>query len=66
MSTPAFFSPTISQISLGKKDYIGWCRICGHEHDSIEPDAENYHCEECDSDQVFGAEEFLMNGWVAE
>jgi hypothetical protein len=35
---------------------IGFCRACGAEHDSCEPDAQNYECYECGKFEVFGAE----------
>jgi hypothetical protein len=38
----------------------GWCIICGTEHDGIEPDAENYECENCRAEQVFGIESLLI------
>lgn len=41
-------------------DYIGFCTFCGAETSGVEPDARNYHCEECDTDNVFGAEELLV------
>jgi len=41
-------------------DDPGFCLICGNEAGGVEPDAENYECEACGADQVFGAEELLM------
>lgn len=38
----------------------GFCIVCGTEHNGIEPDAQHYRCEACGTDQVFGAEELLM------
>jgi hypothetical protein len=38
-------------------DYPGFCVNCGAAHDGIEPDAQHYRCDECEHDQVFGAEE---------
>ena len=40
----------------------GFCKDCGTEHDSIEPDATEYACEECGSPSVYGAEELLLMG----
>ena len=39
---------------------VGFCILCGAEHSCVEPDAENYKCESCGAEQVFGAEELLM------
>jgi hypothetical protein len=41
-------------------DNPGFCLICGAEASGVEPDAENYECEACGSDQVFGAEQLLF------
>jgi hypothetical protein len=41
-------------------DNLGFCRACGEEAHSVEPDARNYECECCGQKQVFGAEELLM------
>jgi hypothetical protein len=43
--------------TLGKP---GFCLICGNEAEGVEPDARNYTCEACGVDQVFGAEELLV------
>jgi len=42
-------------------DNPGFCLACGAEIDGVEPDAENYECENCGSWQVFGAEELLLH-----
>lgn len=43
----------------------GVCLICGDWTDGgVEPDAENYSCEVCENDQVFGAEQALIMGVV--
>lgn len=41
-------------------DNPGFCLDCGAESNSCEPDAREYKCDECDHNQVFGAEEILM------
>lgn len=41
-------------------DDPGFCLICGHEASSVEPDAENYECESCGAEQVFGTHWLLM------
>ena len=41
-------------------DNPGFCLICGHESEGVEPDARNYECESCGAEQVFGAEELML------
>ena len=41
-------------------DNLGMCESCGHVQHNIEPDAENYMCEECGKDTVYGAEILLL------
>ena len=38
----------------------GFCKSCGADHYSCEPDARNYECDECGERQVFGAAEILL------
>ncbi len=45
---------------LGSLDNPGFCLICGAEQDGCEPDAQNYECESCGAEQVFGCEELMM------
>jgi hypothetical protein len=41
-------------------DDPGFCLICGNEASGVEPDAQNYTCEACGAEQVFGADELLI------
>ena len=41
-------------------DNPGFCRACGADHDSCEPDAEDYECYSCGEFAVDGAEMFLF------
>ncbi len=41
-------------------DNPGFCLACGAYHNSCEPDARNYKCEECGERKVFGADEILL------
>jgi Zn finger protein HypA/HybF involved in hydrogenase expression len=41
-------------------DNPGFCTCCGEETEGVEPDAEDYHCEACGADAVYGADELLM------
>jgi hypothetical protein len=42
---------------------MGWCTTCqAFTRGNTEPDAENYPCEVCGEDSVFGAEQSLLCG----
>ncbi len=41
-------------------DSGGYCLACGAEAYGVEPDAENYICDECEEAQVFGIEILLV------
>ena len=43
---------------------IGLCDACGEERECTEPDAENYPCEACGAERVFGTEQLLIMGKV--
>jgi len=45
--------------AIEEDDYIGFCIICGEEASGVEPDAEKYTCESCESKSVYGAEQLL-------
>ena len=45
-------------------DSPGKCLYCGAEASSCEPDARKYHCEECDTCNVYGLEECLLMGMI--
>lgn len=56
---------TMEQIEEAMEDgTIGFCIVCGEEHDGIESDAREYPCEVCGTDSVYGAEEILLMGMV--
>jgi hypothetical protein len=42
----------------------GICIKCGAENSCVEPDAENYECEACEEDAVFGMQQALICGHV--
>jgi len=46
-----------SQVGLTDE---GFCIACGASRYQVEPDARNYPCDTCGADEVFGAEEILM------
>ncbi len=48
--------------AIESDSYVGFCRVCGTEHDGVEPDARKYLCEDCGAREVYGAEELLIMG----
>lgn len=49
-----------------REENYGWCRKCRDlSYGSVEPDAENYECDECGSYQVYGIEQGLIMGLFA-
>ena len=47
------------------ENYLGWCTECnGFTTSEVEPDAEDYHCDDCDCDTVVGAENALIMGLI--
>lgn len=46
--------------SFTSLDNPGFCLACGADADGVEPDAENYDCDECGESMVFGAEQVLI------
>ena len=55
---------SLEDIETAMEDYDGYCLACGASKSNVEPDAENYHCDECDADKVYGAEQILIMGLV--
>lgn len=45
-------------------DNPGICIGCGEEHDSCEPDAREYQCENCGENKVYAPEELLIMGYA--
>jgi hypothetical protein len=62
------YRPIIDEsTSPNEIDGIGFCLACGHESDSfVEPDAERCQCESCGEKLVFGVEQLILLGLVAE
>lgn len=56
--------PTITiteqQYHEARDQDLGYCLACGAIRECCEPDAREYHCEECGEDMVYGVEELLM------
>jgi hypothetical protein len=49
----------VEESQVGMTDE-GFCIACGASRFQVEPDARNYECDSCGADEVFGAEEILM------
>lgn len=43
---------------------FGYCVRCHEEHFSIEPDAENYHCDNCNENSVQGIDNLVISGQI--
>lgn len=54
--------PTIEEVTAAVDKNVGFCIMCGNEAHGVEPDARNYKCESCGAEQVFGAEQILIEG----
>lgn len=49
--------------AVGDDELLGFCVACGEQYDGLlEPDARNVHCDCCGEDEVFGAEEIVIQG----
>ena len=46
--------------AVQEDDCKGFCLACGEDAYGVEPDAENYECEECGELKVAGAENCLF------
>lgn len=57
---------TIEDYHEMRDDQSGYCTHCKGivNHGNVEPDAENYRCEECESLAVIGADNALVMGYV--
>ena len=54
----------IDDLDIYSDDATGYCRECGAEQDGVEPDAEEYRCEGCGANAVYGIEQYIIHGWV--
>ena len=56
---------SLEEIQEASHEGMGFCISCGCESaEMVEPDARKYHCEECDTKTVYGADEILIMGLV--
>ena len=58
--TPMNAKLTMDEVQCAIEYGDGLCVNCGTEQSCVEPDANNYKCEQCGEMAVFGAEEILF------
>jgi hypothetical protein len=47
------------------ENYMGFCtECCAFTTDTVEPDAEDYSCDDCENNTVVGAEQALIMGLI--
>ena len=56
---------TLEEIQEADLMACGLCLACGTSRDGCEPDAREYHCDECGRDTVYGASEIMIMGRCA-
>jgi hypothetical protein len=63
MNGPKVFE--MFEIEDAISDNTGFCSYCeDFTNDGVEPDAQEYECEVCGQDTVYGAEEALLRGLI--
>ena len=55
---------TMQQIEEASGMQAGFCLACGSMQECCEPDARKYRCDNCQKNEVYGAEELLLMGRV--
>jgi hypothetical protein len=55
---------TLAQIEEASGLDCGLCLACGAMQECCDPDATQYRCDDCQENQVYGAEELLIMGRV--
>lgn len=55
---------SLQELQHAAERYVGFCLACGADRDCCEPDARRYPCDECELNQVYGAEELILMGRV--
>ena len=54
------------QRTIMDDEMVGLCTACGYEQGGVEPDGEQYECESCGANTVYGAEQLLLMGYADE
>lgn len=57
---PSKIQTTSADYHDANENHGGWCLACKAQASGVEPDAENYRCDECGEFKVFGAEQLLV------
>jgi len=52
----------LEEVIAASEEGTGFCFACGETQSGVEPDGREYACESCGAEQVFGAEEVLLQG----
>ena len=61
MSSSVHESVTFERVRTAQSNgNIGFCIGCGNEQDGVEPDARSDRCESCGLNEVYGAEELML------
>ena len=47
-----------------RENHIGWCRACGATQSVTEPGDREHECSVCGGHEVFGADEWIGEGWL--
>lgn len=55
---------SMEEVEQAIEDQEGICRACGEHFANLGPTAQRYECEFCGEDAVYGAEQFLREGWI--
>lgn len=55
---------TLEEYELLQEENLGMCIACGYQQGAVEPDAENYECEDCGENKVMGVDNLLIMGYV--
>ena len=61
---PAMIRLTEAMLCNALENNVGYCIVCGADHDGCEPDASRYRCDNCRSGSVYGAELCLLCDYI--
>ncbi len=54
-------TPSFDELVEGSENATGFCLECGNSQGCVEPDAQNYPCEDCGQPYVFGTDVLILN-----
>lgn len=61
---PFVFHMSEDEYEMFDFDNVGFCIACGADRDCCEPDAQQYECDECGKNAVYGTPELLIMGRI--